>query len=119
MSRAVQCCANLFTAAVDCNWRLNRVSRIRGWFGWTTAIKLNGRFNWRFHFLLLLTLNLRHCGFDSHAIGFSFERVVLDHRDAAAERISNAARFLLQHVPKLVAQQFLTLMWVQMHWHLI
>src|SRR3954452_3146480 len=50
-----------------------------------------------------------HRGFDSHAVGLGFERVFLDHRYAAAEWIPDAPRSLLDHMPKLVTEQLLSL----------
>src|SRR4051794_37541831 len=50
-----------------------------------------------------------HRGFDSHAVGLGFERVVLDHRYAAAEWIPDASGSLLDHMPQLVTEQLLSL----------
>lgn len=104
LSRAAQCGADLLTAIGEWDRRLNSVPGLH-LHPRPTSTKRIPRFSWGFHFLLLLAAgHLRHGRHNSHAIGFGFQRVVLDHGDAAAERISHASLFLLKHVPEFVAQ---------------
>ena len=58
---------------------------------------------------LTLAYDLSQRSLNAHAIGFRLQRVVLDHGHAAAEWILDATGFLLQYMPQLMAQEFLSL----------
>jgi hypothetical protein len=54
-----------------------------------------------------------HHSLPSQPIRFRFERLILDHRDAAAERIRNAPGPLLHHVNQFMSKQHLPLLRVR------
>src|SRR5262245_38488337 len=64
---------------------------------------------WDALFIVALARDRRHRGSNAHAIGFRFQRMILDHGDAAAEWIPDTSRSLLHDVPELVTEQLLSL----------